>query len=42
MTDEEIAKELLKKDAIIKDIQGKILLLRNALIEERKKNYRIK
>jgi len=37
MTDEEIAKELLKKDAIIKDIQGKILLLRNALIEERKK-----
>ena len=29
--------ELLKKDGIIKDIQSKLVLLRNALIEERKK-----
>ena len=33
--------ELLKKDAIIKDIQQKLLLLRNALIEERKKSTRL-
>ena len=29
--------DILKKDAIIKDIQSKLVLLRNALIEERKK-----
>ena len=29
--------DILKKDAIIKDMQAKLVLLRNALIEERKK-----